>query len=173
MALSRNSLLWRRSLRRLWMRGFLPALLLLLLWGFSSGLWIIWQGSGPAPPRAVLGRGVVLVNWDAPATSSGFGTVRWSLGVLNPVNGQPVSWYVDRPLWSITRVRIEWRPVLRNGHLQVPLYLVALLAAIPPGALAIRRARRLQAWQCPARRHNPQGVPSAKCPECGKAIAKV
>lgn len=83
----------RGVVRGLWMRGFLPAAIVLLLGLFSAGSWILWTARGSvaprnAPPRAVLGKGVLLVNWGWPGKQRWVGGHHWHLGVMTDGAGK-------------------------------------------------------------------------------------
>jgi hypothetical protein len=151
------------------MRGYLPAVLLLLLWGLSTGSWILWNGSGPAQARAVLGRGVVLVNWGDSSLGSGFGRVTWGLGTNLTSGGAPVTWLVSRPLWATGRGSVEWLPEFYWGHVKIPVCYLAAIAAVPAAVSGWRRSRRPAPGCCSYCGYDLKGSLGGACPECGQA----
>jgi hypothetical protein len=167
----------RRLLRCVWMRGFLPAVLVLLLGVFSAGAWILWVGRGPltpaSPPRAVLGRGVLLVNWGDPTMRRWIGGQGWHLGVMIDVAGKPMSgWFVSRPIWSVSRLAgascaLEIHP----RHVKIPLlWAWAVFAAPPAGVMLWRRLRRKPPeFACRGCGYDLRGSAGGVCPECGGA----
>lgn len=152
--------------RALWLRGYAPAAALLALWLFAIGSWIYWQGSAPSQPRAVLTRGVVLINWNSIGNGPGIGKVRWSLGSTLTVNGMQVTRYSQRPIWSAERASVDLLPVLRRGHIQLPIIHLAVMAMVPPLLAAWRRRRSTGADQCTECGYDLRGT-SGPCPECG------
>lgn len=176
----------RRAARCVWMRGFLPAAVVLLLGLFSAGSWILWMGPGKlspaaAPPRAVLGRGVVLVNWGNPGLRRWIGGQRWMLGVMidGAGNTNP-GWFVTRPLWSPWRLKdAAFALEVHPGHVKIPLlWAWAVFAAPPAGVMLWKRLRRVPPeFVCRGCGYDLRGIGGGGgggggvCPECGAARA--
>lgn len=132
------------------------------------GSWVYWQSSGPSKFRALLGGGVVMVNWNAPPTTWGIGTVSRNLGTDLTINGRRATWYVQRPWWSVEQFAIDLLPVVRGGHVEIPVFYLAVFAAIPPAFVAWRRSRAPGPGHCKECGYDLRGAASAACPECGQ-----
>lgn len=158
-------------MRRIWLRGFLPALLMLLLWIFSTGMWLLWFSTAPNKLRACFGQGFLMVNWNSTSTWRGIGSVKLNLGMNFTVKGVLVTWYANNPLWSFSvAMRTDPRLVIRPGHIQIPIYSFALLFAIPPTIHWIRRRRQIEPWQCRSCRYDLRHMTAPQCPECGTPV---
>lgn len=170
---SRRQIGWQgRWSQRVWLRGFLSAVLLLILWVFSMGCHLLWFGVPPVEPRANLGRGCVLVCWQTKATWHLIGAPTTLLGLNLNVNGVRLTWYASEPLWDVSYVKdVDLNLIIKAGVVQLPLFYLVLLAATLPAILYIWRRTRLQPWQCIKCRYdlrNSTGL--ARCPECGNTF---
>ncbi|MCC6661142.1 MAG: hypothetical protein IT437_09680 [Phycisphaerales bacterium] len=161
----------RRSIRLAWLRGFLPAAAMMVLWVVSTQTWTVAQFGGPSvaagPPRFGIGRGVFIINWGWPKGRMWLGPAGWSLGVLtNGPNGPAKpSFVVSRQRWAWSE--LDWVPEVGPGHIKIPLAGLALFLALPPaGLLAWRRTRRLPG-ECTACGYDLRGIAEGACPECG------
>src|SRR4051812_48478949 len=110
------------------MRGFLPAVLCLILGLASTGMWALWQGPGTGPLRFVFGGGFVMLAWHDPANPAAMrrwiGPRTWYLSVgyedatfTKPRRG----WMVMRPLWSSQRFRMENALRIHEQEIEIPL----------------------------------------------------
>jgi hypothetical protein len=164
------------------MRGFLPAVLVLLLGLFSAGSWVLWVGPGKltptSPPRAVLTRGVLLVNCGDPTMRRWIGGRTWHLGVMIDSAGNPkLGWFVSRPVWSASRLKdVVFTLEVHPHHVKIPLlWAWAVLAAPPAGVMLWRRwRRRPPEYACRGCGYDLRGMPAGGsgggvCPECGAA----
>ena len=167
-----------RSLRHLWLRGFLPSILALLAAAFSTGTWIVWQGRGTVPFRAVYGGGFIMIAWHDPSRqpmATWIGPRTWYLSImLDGKTMQPKPcWYFQKPIWSTKNWRFE--NALRihpAGELEIPLFPLACLLAAPPIARLVWRYFNpfREPWQCRCG-YDLRGIPSGSCPECGRPIS--
>lgn len=164
----RRSSMPSRIARRLWMRGWLLPILVLALWVFSSGSYIIWQGKGTNQPRASLSNGVITFCRYPTSWWPTFGHVTRTLGTGLSINGKWVTFFVAPPLWSASRWSdIRWLPASMPGHIHVPVFYFAPLAAIVPLLIARARRRRRRAGLCIRCGYDLDGLTTARCPECG------
>jgi hypothetical protein len=172
----------RRIARHIWLRGFLPSLLLLALWVFSLGTWILWQGA-PTPElrRATLSQGAITYCWYTPGTWRVYGHCDRPIGFDIFLNGRRPTWYASEPLWKWGRgaelvwdPSLAWKPVIEAGAIQIPVFYLAILAAIPPLKPVVRmgiRACRRPPWACSRCGYDLRAATHTVCPECGSAIA--
>jgi DNA-directed RNA polymerase subunit RPC12/RpoP len=157
-----------RLMRRIWMRGFFPAVFFGVLWVFSTASWILWFGSGPTQPRALLGRGIAGFNWNSTGTWRGVGQSRWKVGNWLTKKGVPVTWHVSMSGWSPSNFRVQWLPVIIPGTVQIPLWIPMAICLVPPIGFAWVRARRRPEWACAACGYDLRASPGDLCPECGQ-----
>lgn len=158
----------RKILTRVWLRGFLPAILCGVLWAVSPCLWAGWQAPGNPPFRMLVARGVWIANWGNSGRQSGFGKVEWKLGYGIDKNKAPkpgVIWanVLRRP----ETIRIEFDVEAHPGHVKVPLYLPVAVLLMPPLVAAWRRSRRRPPYACRACGYDLRGGDGETCPECG------
>lgn len=160
----------RRLARRVWLRGFLAALLLVLVRAFSVFVHTIAQTGGKAPMRCAVTRGVVLADWPSNGGWAGWGKVQLRLGVL--MNGDGTNaWGV----WMQSHFRkpsAQWDAELHPGHVKVPLLYVAAVAAMPAGVGVWLRRRRVRIGHCVHCGYDLRGSGGGTCPECGEATAE-
>ena len=167
---SRRQIGWqRRWSQRLWVRGFLPVVLLLVLWVFFMGSWIGWCGVPPVEPRAVLGAGCVHVDWETATTWHVIGTPTWWLGTNFTINGTRAVWHARQPLWDISQaLTTDFKLIVKAGQVQLPLFYPAILAAVLAAGLDYRRRARHQPWRCTHCLYDLRNsAKAARCPECG------
>lgn len=159
-------------IRGAWLHGFFPVVLATALWLFSMGSWAMWLGSSVWGRQAVLGKGTFSVFWQSSGAWSGVGQARWKLGSGFSLNGQPVTWYVEKPLWSRSRLAMQRDLVIKPGVVQVPLFYVVAASGVFPVMSWVARRRYRAAWQCKRCGYDLRGSAGARCPECGAEEAR-
>jgi len=141
----------------------------------------------PGPPpdpnqiRSLLGRGVLLINWGTVQPgSAGVGRITWSLGIgLRTKDGVAITFKAYTPLWSSERAKgwwasPTWLPVIHWGHIMVPVFYLAALAALPPAGVWVwRRFAHIPPGCCKICRYDLRGTFGVCCPECGRPIKAV
>lgn len=164
---AKRRLLWR-VLSRVWMWGFLPAVMLLLLAAASTMFRLHWQlDNGPPHRRCSIGDGGVIYCWDTRSRWAYTSRPRISLGLGITKNGQPLNPFVDLHSWPPDFEQAARPLALVAGNVQVSLFYLPVIAALPAAIFALIRKRR-QAWMCPACRYDLRGLPQdSACPECG------
>jgi hypothetical protein len=163
----------QRTLRAVWMRGFLPSVLLLML-GFVSVFSVsYWQGEN-APPfrRMQVTAGGIIFCWETTETWAFTSRPRIALGTNFSVNGQRRTYYFAWYFGPLD-VSLGVHPLrLTAGNIQVSFITLAAIAAVPAAIQTIRRHLRRKPWQCSKcgydLRKTPSGLP---CPECGSVRA--
>jgi hypothetical protein len=165
----------RRIARAVWLRGFLPALVLLVVGLSSTGMWVLWQGPGRVPLRFAFGSGSLTLAWDDPSNSGPvlFGPARGSylsVGYTDRTMNTPrAGWNVMRPLWSSSRFRFHLFLRVYRGQVQLPMVPIAALLALWPAARLMWRwwHPTRKAWECRACGYDLRGSGAPACPECG------
>ena len=118
-----------------------------------------------------------MVAWHDPSKQpmpTWIGPRTWYLSImLDGTTMQPKPcWYFPRPIWSAKKFRFE--NALRihpAGELEIPLFPLAVLIALPPlGVRAWRYFRPFrEPWQCRCG-YDLRGISSSACPECGRNL---
>lgn len=165
----RSSWHWLRS--RVWVCSLILFVLFTAI-GIAS-IWFVlnWQGENAAPQRrAQMTGGGIVYCWDTPSTWSYFGRPNMNLGTNLSVNGQRVTYHFDWYSGPLD-VSLGIHPIrLTAGNVQVSLFALALVAAIPAAVHLIRRRFRVEHWQCRTCRYDLRNTPpDHPCPECGTA----
>ncbi len=160
----------RKLLRRLWLRGFLPALLLFGLWVFSLGAIIVWHRLDAASRCAAIGHGSIIVQWGMQGGTGGFGTPSWGIGSPGATFlGPPRHWYFTS-WWDAQNVRLAaFRLVVQPGYIEVSLLYSALVSAVWPAIRLYRVLRRKPPGSCVKCGYDLSGLVGETCPECGSA----
>ncbi len=163
-----------RVLRYLWLRGWSPALVLLILWPLTGGTWIGWQGAGHWPLRCALGRGAITVAWGELGNKQIFGgPPKWQISYGITADGGPRGagfWPMPRFL-SLKNYDLEYKINIVERQWRIPLVYFALLLAPPPAFFAWRRWRRKPPWACRKCGYDLRGLTGDVCPECGRSMA--
>jgi len=154
--------------RRVWLRGFLPAAMLAVVWGVSIFVHTIGQSRGATPGRWAVTHGVVMVNWQSAAGWSGWGRTDWSIGIMVNADGTMRPGVVCVP--HLRSPTVQWDIELHPGHVKLPIIYLALAASAPALAVVWLRRRRVPAGHCPGCRYDLRGVTGGVCPECGREI---
>jgi len=161
-----------RTVRRLRLRGFLPALILFAIWVFSLGAIIVWHALDGIHHRAALGHGSVIFEWGMLGSTSGIGTPSWLIGGAGNTHDEPRHWYFTS-WWDVENVRLAaFRFVIQPGHLELSLLYPALLAAIPPAISLYRASRRKPPGSCVKCGYD-LSASTGICPECGSSAGAV
>jgi hypothetical protein len=156
----------RQALRAIWLRGYLPAILVLLLsipsfrfiGGWQARTTPVGQPIVKWPVTVFVGYGSVVAAW-GPVTNSKPG--EQSLGSFM----EDGFTFADTHDWNAMWLRPRWL----GGQVFVPLWLLACIVALPAAAAPIWRRFRPKPWQCPACRYDRRGLaPGVPCPECGR-----
>jgi hypothetical protein len=157
-----------KLIRRVWLRGFLPAAMLAAVWGVSIFVHTIGQSRGATPWRWAVTHGVVMVNWGWNTPRTGWGKVGWNLGRL--INADGSNWSGVRCVPNLRDPTLQWDIELHPGHVKLPTIYLALAASAPAFAVVWLRRRRVPAGHCPGCRYDLRGVTGGVCPECGREI---
>ncbi len=154
-----------KLLRKVWLRGFLPAAVVFVVWGTSLFVYVLGQSRGASPWRWAVSDGVVMVNWPSAGSWSGWGTVQWTLGIMKNADGTNRSgvWVYN----YFPKATAQWDAEIRSGHVKVPIVYLAALSTLPAWAGVWLRRRRVPAGHCPKCRYDLRASVGAVCPECG------
>ena len=157
---------WCRGVfRSVWLRGFLPSVLIAIsiVLSLRFGVALQWDtatGAGGTAKRIVVARGQVGVAW-GPGTGAAAGET-----VLGQFMRDGVMFWRSNTWLTVAR----WWPRVLPKQVFVPLWIVAGALAIPPALFAMRRRIRAISNLCYKCGYSRAGLSSsAACPECGHA----
>ena len=141
------------------MLWYLPAVLTLLATIPNLRHTIGWQtGTASMNPKTIfIGFGSVVVAW---------GPGKWA---------KPGSWTMGSfvedgfTIWHFRTSMSAWlQPRFLGDQIYIPLWLIAIMLAIPPGFMECRRRTRRAPGSCRKCGYDRASLPAdTKCPECG------